>query len=308
MPSAKKRKGKKRGKKPSKATVCIADLSSSEIPKKTADSLQRLIASILSEPPDIGMSGSTDVLFAMHVMNDASIVPMWVNANSDLDINALEEDSGLSALELAASNGNYLFVYSMLNCGKTIDPVNVKNAFLRCCRGASFPAARVPDEIKTSCPRAEAPDYAKTARLLVEAGASANTTDKSGASGLILACDVHPDIYDGDKQYAHSLNLVRYLLAAGADPHYTPHDRTTKFQIESALLTSVETRQELIAEMLISSAGVDVNKAANQFGTPVFVGACREGLGPAVKAILGSVGWAPTDQEEIDTALVSTVD
>jgi ankyrin repeat protein len=242
---------------------------------------------IAAGPIDTALvGGPDDLLHEKFYMNDASLPACFVTARPMHDLNYLDE-KGYTSCDLAAHQGNYLFVWSILNCGCNLPLSNnrISQSLLACCRGAGHcidDNAQLLAFMQLPGERGQRPPHFPTvAHLLVAAGADVNAQDNNGSSALGLACIVDPRIYETNTRHKHSLSLVKYLLSAGASADGACCDPASGYASflqdhhNGALGSATYYRQEAVMRLLLEHGASP--HISDRYGTTVFRTACEEG-------------------------------
>jgi ankyrin repeat protein len=251
-------------------------------------------------------------------MNDPVFVADWTSSFPKADVNQDlgDGEGGRTLLQRAAYRGHYRVVWALLQCGATLQTppgypgedqgYGIVSEELRLCCNSSVwgePASKMLEgkspEILDVIPEQPPRNFAKVARLLIEAGASPNAPYiklygefKCVLTPLSCACDrpVYPH---------EAFNLVKYLLSAGSDPNeglesIFPPEYEYDFPLENA----IDCEDDELAEFLVVSAGARTRKALG--GRGILDPAACKGLNKTVHAIVTGRSWRTDTDDEFE--------
>jgi hypothetical protein len=345
-----KKKSKAKGAKPAPPAPVIkpiADESTSEI---DADELNWMRDGLLEIRTAKDRNSASSTIQNVHAMagavNDFTVVLGFARDHPGADLNqVLHTDMNSptrTILHSAAFHGHYLVVWALLQSGAVFHDVNDPDSVvpeLECqtelwsCCNAPFwqPASsNVPPELQDYFAQQPPRNYARTARLLVEAGADLNRpvlddtcpdtdVDQNMSANLVTplaaACQAFYEYGEADHE-ADVVNLVQYLLSAGANPNPGIGVQSGKYPPELKWERPLEgvicAKNDALGALLVS-AGAKVRGQERPYpyeDVGLLEEAARQGMVKTIHALLTSAEWQAlqaTDEamDEEEKALVN---
>ncbi|KAK9413952.1 hypothetical protein SUNI508_11528 [Seiridium unicorne] len=169
------------------------------------------------------------LIFIAALMNEYEEVCFLIAQN--VDVNAVNPNTGATALHMAGSLENGRIVQKLLAAGADFSVVNGNN--------------------ETPMHEAAIGGNFEAVKLLIEAGASASGRGRGGASPLHMAA------WNGH------INVLKLLIDTGVDIHAVDHDGQAPLHVAASHGAGPETLQVLL------EAGSDINARSNTGETPL---------------------------------------
>ena len=183
----------------------------------------------------------------------------WLLLQGEVDVNAKDEESGFSALQVAVLRANMAIILLLLEKGADVDGNVLNIAILEeketvirlLLDNGADPNTMTPDG-NTVLMGAVSRGKRAIIQLLLHAGADINARSASGVTVLQAAVSSSTEV------------IIRILLHAGADVHVRDANGTTVLQL------AVSRGKNTVIQLLLD-AGVDVNAADSSHSTALHI-------------------------------------